>query len=101
MRTLEFADAAILQIAMRQDIDRSEESPYDYRLHGVWLVAGGRSCTAVSQVFGADATTASARDGPSRWTRGSGRVWRVTCVAIRAAVVMPITSGTVRRWPSV
>ena len=55
MRTLEFADAAVLQMAIRQDIERSEESRYDYRLHGVLLVASGRPCTAASQVFGEDA----------------------------------------------
>jgi transposase len=63
MRTLKFADAEVMQVAIRQEIDRSEESRYDYRLHGVLLVASGRSCTAVSQVFGEDATTAQ------RWVR--------------------------------
>ena len=72
-----------------QEIDRSEELRYDYRLHGVLLVASGRSCTAVLPAC----ATASARDGPSRWTR-------VTCVAIRVAVVMPSTSGMVRYLPS-
>ena len=57
MRTLEIADAAVMQLAIRQEIDRSEESRYDHRLHGVLLVASGRPCTAVSQVFGEDATT--------------------------------------------
>ena len=100
MLKLENADAEVMQTAIREEIDRSEESRYDYRLHGVLLVAIGRSCTAVSQVFGEEATTARARDGPSHWTRGSGRVWRVTCVAIRVAVVLPSTSGTVRCRPS-
>ena len=31
-----------MQVAIRQEIDRSEESRYNYRLHGVWLVASGR-----------------------------------------------------------
>ena len=65
MRTLEIADAEVMQVAIRQEIDRSEESRYDYRLHGTLLAASGRSCTA-----------------------------------IRVAVVMPSTSGTVRCWPS-
>lgn len=63
MRKLEIADAEVMQVAIRQEIDRSEESRYDHRLHGVLLVASGRSCTAVSQVFGEDATTVQ------RWVR--------------------------------
>ena len=55
--TLEIADAEVMQVAIRQEIDRSEASRYDHRLHGVLLVASGRSCTSVSQVFGEDATT--------------------------------------------
>jgi transposase len=89
--SFEIAEAEVMQVAIRQDIDRSEESRYDYRLHGVLQVASARSCTAVSQVFGEDATTAqrwvrrfehhgfaglreSERPGgSSRRTRGSGR----------------------------
>jgi transposase len=66
-----------MQVAIRQDIDRSEESRYDYRSHGVLLVAIGRSCNAVSQVVRGDATTAG------RWVRrfehrgfAGLRVWR-------------------------
>lgn len=50
MRKLKLADAEVMQVAIRQVIDRSEASRYDHRLHGVLLVASGRSCTAVSQV---------------------------------------------------
>ena len=57
MRKLEIADAAVMQLAIRQEIDRSEESRYDHRLHGLLLVASGRSCTEVSQLFGEEATT--------------------------------------------
>lgn len=63
MRKLEIADAAVMQVAIRQEIDRSDESRYDHRLHGVLLVASGRSCTEVSQLFGEDATTVQ------RWVR--------------------------------
>lgn len=63
MQKLEIADAEIMQVAIRQEIDRSEESRYDHRLHGLLLVASGRSCTAVSQLFGEDATTVQ------RWVR--------------------------------
>ena len=90
MRKLEIAEAAVMQVAIRQEIDRSDESRYDHRLHGVLLVASGRSCTAVSQLFGADATTvqrwvrrfehqgfAGLRDGarPGRPTSLDGRQW--------------------------
>lgn len=63
MRKLEIADAEVMQLAIRQEIDRSEESRYDHRLHGLLLVASGRSCTEVSQLFGQDATTVQ------RWVR--------------------------------
>lgn len=33
MRKLEIADAEIMQLAIRQEIERSEESRYDHRLH--------------------------------------------------------------------
>ena len=64
MRRLEIADAGVMQLAIRQEIDRSEESRYDHRLHGLLLVASGRSCTEVGQLFGENATTVQ------RW------VWR-------------------------
>ena len=63
MRQLELADAAVMPGAIRQEIDRSDESRYDHRVPGVWLVARGRSWTEVSQLFGADATTVQ------RWVR--------------------------------
>lgn len=63
MHTLEIANAAVMQVAIRQEIDRSEESRYDHRLHGVLLVASGRSCTEVSRLFHDHATTVQ------RWVR--------------------------------
>lgn len=63
MRKLEIADAEVMQVAIRQEIHRCEESRYDHRLHGVLLVASGRSCTDVSRLFGDDATTVQ------RWVR--------------------------------
>jgi transposase len=64
MRKLEVADADIMQLAIRQEIERSEESRYDHRLHGVLLVSSGYSCTEVGRLFGQAATTVQ------RW------VWR-------------------------
>ncbi len=63
MHKLEVADADIMQLAIRQEISRSEESRYDHRLHGLLLVASGRSCTEVGHLFGEDATTVQ------RWVR--------------------------------
>lgn len=47
----------------RQEIERSEESRYDHRLHGVLQVSSGYSCTEVGQLFGQAATTVQ------RWAR--------------------------------
>lgn len=63
MRRLEIADAEVMQLAIRQEIDRSEESRYDHRLHGLLLVASGRSCTEIGTLFGESATTVQ------RWVR--------------------------------
>lgn len=63
MRRLEIAEAEVMQLAIRQEIDRSEEARYDHRLHGLLLVANGRSCTEVGQLFGEAATTVQ------RWVR--------------------------------
>jgi transposase len=46
-----------MQVAIQQEIERSEESRYDHRLHGVLLVSSGYSCTEVGQLFGQAATT--------------------------------------------
>lgn len=64
MRKLQIEDAEVMQLAIRQEISRSEESRYDHRRHGLLLVATGRSCTEVAQLFGEHATTVQ------RW------VWR-------------------------
>lgn len=63
MRKLEISDAGVMQLAIRQEIERSEESRYDHRLHGLLLVSSGRSCTEVGQLFGENATTVQ------RWVR--------------------------------
>jgi len=63
MRKLEIADAEVMQLAIREEIDRSEESRYDHRLHGLLLVSSGRSCTEVGELFGEAATTVQ------RWVR--------------------------------
>lgn len=57
MRKLEIRDAEMMQIAIRQEIDRSEESRYDHRLHGVLLVANSYTCIEVANLFGEDRRT--------------------------------------------
>jgi transposase len=57
MRKLEIANAEVLQLAIRQEIERNEESRYDHRLHGILLVCSGQSCTEVGQLFGEAPTT--------------------------------------------
>ncbi len=40
-----------MRIAIQQAIQRSDESRYDHRLHGLLLVAGGQSCRQVAGLF--------------------------------------------------
>lgn len=57
MRKLEVADCQIMQIAVQQEIQRTEESRYDHRLHGVLLVSHGMSCTQVGGYLGQSPVT--------------------------------------------
>jgi transposase len=52
MERLHIKDADIMRIAIQQEIERSEESRYDHRLHGVLMVSCGYSCTEVADLFG-------------------------------------------------
>lgn len=63
MRKLQIEDAEVMKVAIQQEISRSEESRYDHRLHGLLLVAAGRSCLEVAQLFDEHATTVQ------RWVR--------------------------------
>jgi transposase len=63
MRRLEIRDREIMQIALRNEILRSEEARYDHRLHGVLLVSQGMSCYEVGEIFGHHPTTIQ------RWIR--------------------------------
>jgi transposase len=51
MRPLRIADAASV-LGLQQEIQRSEESRYDHRLHGVLLVAQGLTCPEVARLLG-------------------------------------------------
>jgi transposase len=46
-----------MQIAVRQEIHRSEESRYDHRLHGILLILSGYSCYDVARLFGQSSRT--------------------------------------------
>jgi transposase len=52
MRKLEIKDADIMQIAIQQEIQRSEQSRYDHRLHGLLLACNGFSSYKVAQMLG-------------------------------------------------
>ncbi len=51
MRPLRIVDAASV-VGLQQEIQRSEESRYDHRLHGVLLVAQGMTCPEVARLLG-------------------------------------------------
>jgi transposase len=52
MRKLKIRDADIMKLAIQNEIERSEESRYDHRLHGVLLVCIGMSCYEVASLLG-------------------------------------------------
>lgn len=52
MRRLEIRDADIMRLAVQEEIQRSEESRYDHRLHGVLLCCSGLSCYEVADLLG-------------------------------------------------
>ena len=51
MRPLSISDATSV-LGLQQEIQRSEESRYDHRLHGVLLVAQGMTCPDVARLLG-------------------------------------------------
>src|SRR5215471_9767386 len=51
MRPLSISDATSV-LSLQQEIQRSEESRYDHRLHGVLLVAQGLTCPEVARCLG-------------------------------------------------
>jgi len=57
MHKLQIDDAAVMRIAIQQEIARNEESRYDHRLHGLLLVTAGQSCRQVAELFGENGTT--------------------------------------------
>lgn len=52
MRKLEISHAHVMRLAIHDEIQRSDESRYDHRLHGVLLVAEGFSANRVAELLG-------------------------------------------------
>jgi len=63
MRKLQIEGTEAIRIAIQQEIERSEETRYQHRLHGLLLLAAGHSCRQVAGFFGEDDTTVQ------RWVR--------------------------------
>jgi transposase len=57
MKRLEIEEAAVMTVAVRQEIERHSEARYDHRLHAVLLACIGWSCTRVAALFGHSART--------------------------------------------
>jgi len=52
MRRLGITNAKTMTYLFQLEIERSEESRYDHRLHGVLLVAQGMTCSKVANLLG-------------------------------------------------
>ena len=52
MKALSISDASTVALGLQDEIQRSEESRYDHRFHGVLLVAQGYSCGEVARLLG-------------------------------------------------
>ena len=103
MRKLEISDAEVMQVAIRQEIARSEESRYDHRLHGLLLVTKGESArswpsSSTRMPAPCSAGCSASRPGASRACgrasvlgvrvrsiRANGSVWRASSAAPRAS----------------
>jgi transposase len=111
MRKVEIEDAEMMRIAIRQEIERSGESRYDHRLHGLLLVAHGQSGRQVAELLGEDARTvqrwvsrfethgfAGLREGerPGRPSRISAEAWNAIGQDLRRS---PLSLGyTQANW---
>jgi len=52
MKKLTIQDPEVMQIALQQEIVRSEEARYDNKLHGVLLACRGMTCDEIASVLG-------------------------------------------------
>lgn len=57
MKRLNISDRDIMEIALQNEINRSEGARYDHRLHGILLACRGFSCYEIGEMFGHDPTT--------------------------------------------
>jgi transposase len=57
MKRLTIADAPTMILALQDEIRRSQEARYDHRLHGILLVAQGKSSAEVAQLLGDSSRT--------------------------------------------
>ena len=57
MKSLKISDSDVMEIALQNEILRSEEARYDHRLHGVLLVCKGFTSYKVGEMFGQNPTT--------------------------------------------
>ena len=57
MKQLILKDAELMNIAIMQEIHRSDESKYDHRLHGLLLISNGYDSYKVAEMFGQNATS--------------------------------------------
>ena len=57
MKKLMISNPEIMQLALKDEIIRSEDSRYDHRMHGVLLVSHGINCYQVSKWFGVHSST--------------------------------------------
>jgi len=52
MKNLCVKESEIMQVAIQQEISRSEEARYDNKLHGVLLACNGMTCEEIAGVLG-------------------------------------------------
>ena len=52
MKKLTVQDSEVMQIALQQEIVRSEEARYDNKLHGVLLACRGMTCDEIASILG-------------------------------------------------
>ena len=57
MRKLEVENADVMRLAIHDEIQRSDESRYDHRLHGLLLVSRGYSARQVADLLDQSART--------------------------------------------
>jgi transposase len=57
MKALSIRDSKNMEIAIQQEIHRSDDSKYDHRLHGILLMLKGYDCYTIAELFGQAPTT--------------------------------------------